>query len=349
MHKKEQLKGCSMEIITYSKQINYIDTLELYYSFFNEQDYVDNIKKLKPLKLLGEAGGRTWFEFPLYRLGIMDYSKALRANQHHITIQYKNEHIFYLDSNTLKGLSLPFSQNRADYIYKRIDFAKAIKSNIDYTYGWGYVSANWRQHPFKFNRVGETTIYLGERRKGHTFRIYNKVKELIANRDYKKIGRFKSIFGSLEKQDIYIFEYELRRKYLYDWGIHTLAQHGELIELVNQLRSNIYLIKDTEENRKLIDSNNYDDINERVYIDEYIGQKKSKPRKSEVVGSFDFLYRSILNKILNYANNMSVDNIQSLIAHLFNELSNDVLVSSLSSLPPSPSPRLSVLGAIKLE
>jgi len=336
-----------MRIISYSKEISYIDTLELYYNFLSKQDYIESLKKLEPLGKLGEAGGYAWFRFPNYRLGVIidyDRQKLTGSNYYDVIIQYENKYLYYLGLN-LDGIELPFSKSKSDYIYRRVDFAKIVKSDIDYTYGFGYVSGNWRQHPFKYGRTGETTIYLGDRRKGHTLRIYNKSKELKEKKDYEKATRLRKVFGDIE--NLYNFEYEFRRQYLRLWQIHTLKQHKELIEFANYLLSNIYLIEDTPVNRKLVDSNNYDDIDNKIYIQDYNGVPPKKPKRDTLVkDSLEYFYSLLKGKIDRFIDNTSIP-AKTIIDYLTVKLYKEYL--PLSSLPPSPSPRLSVLGAIKLE
>jgi hypothetical protein len=336
------MKGYSMEIIAYNKQINYIDTLELYYNFVSYDEMIEEVKKLEPLQELGEAGGRAWFRFPNYRLGIaLDYGKTRRTNNYDIVIQYENHHLFYLPLETLEGLELPFSKNKSDYVYKRIDFAKIIQTPIDYTFGYGFVTKSWRQHPFNFDRKGGT-VYLGERKNGSVYRIYDKSRELGAKKDYKKSARLKDVFGTV--LNLYTFEYELRRRYLYGWGIHTLEQHKELLELVNYLQSLIYLVEDNDRNKYLIEQNRYDEL-EKIYISDYRGKRIKKPPKRVLNrNSIELLCKSLVRKVDNFIDNTSLSG-QDVFEEVFRYL--QMHFSLFSSLPSSP--RLSVAGTIKLE
>lgn len=184
------------KIIT-EKEKNYIETLYLNFNLhtlmssdedhptvkhYNVLSYMNDVM-LPDAECLAEADGRLWYQFKNYRLGLMDYDKAKRANQFTCVIQYEQHHLWTLDK-ALTGLDLPFPAPRDLYHIKRIDITKIAKHERDYTIDHGYLSP-FKGHPLRPNRK-ESTVYLGSRQNGCLFRMYPKTVELIETKNFKK-------------------------------------------------------------------------------------------------------------------------------------------------------------------
>ncbi len=264
-------------VIIPKKEYNYIDTL---YLSCNLQDHYpksgyegnDVVKFDEHLRYhyqrrflesvylfgvapLGEGSGYEWYQLPNYRLGLMDYEKAKRANLPNCVIQYEHNHIFDLDHD-LTGLDLPFTEDRELYMIKRIDITKTAKLDTDYTINHGYISP-YRGDPLNPKRYGEDslTVYLGSRKGGNLFRIYNKTAELLDTKNYEKIALYSRLFGTIE--GLYTFEHELHRKYLKEvLGIDRLSDLDKVWIASQSIVSRIRIFPITDHNRKLIEQNN---------------------------------------------------------------------------------------------
>jgi hypothetical protein len=332
-------------VIITKKEINYIDTLYLscnledffYPSLVSGLDKIDLtdveldkshkyrwfynyvvVPMLKKAEYLGIADGREWYSFDLYRVGIMDYEKAKRANQHNCVIQYEHSHIFELGLS-LDDLELPFGSDFSKYKVKRIDITKTASLDNDYTFGYGYISS-FKQHPFKYNRV-EDTIYLGKRSNGCVFRIYNKTKELQQNKDYAKLSKFEDIFNGIE--GLYTFELELRRSYLKEsLGIDNLSQFDDILKASQNIISKIKFIKDNERNRKLVEQNNRDRIAYEV-LTEFVSFER--PKKKKYARSRNAMLKRIKSEIDAYLCAYPDDDTNSFYVSLIADLMPDVL------------------------
>jgi len=84
---------------------------EIVFFSFNDLGYIYSAE------YIGEAKGRMWYRTENYRIGIMDYDLAKRANQFNVEIQYEQSHMFSLEPN-LKGLDLPFDGELNQYHIK---------------------------------------------------------------------------------------------------------------------------------------------------------------------------------------------------------------------------------------
>ena len=258
-------------VIIPQKEKNYIDTL---YLSCNLQDHynwteIDGVKidehfryeyqrrslenlYLLGAKLLGTGNGYEWYQLPRYRIGLMDYAKAKRANQPNCVIQFEHDHIWKLDQD-LTGLDLPFSQDRSKYMIKRIDITKTAQLETDYTLNHGYISP-FRVDPLNPTRH-ENTVYLGSRKNGNVFRMYPKTIELLETKNYVKIAEYSAVFGTIE--NLYTFEHELHRNYLKEsLGIDTLAELDKVWIASQSITSRIRIFPITDWNRKQINSNN---------------------------------------------------------------------------------------------
>ncbi len=302
-------------IIT-KKELNYIETLYLY---CNIEDFVsdseDNhptynywiMKKwiedtmLHSAKHLGTAKGREWYKFDNYRLGIMEYDTAKAANQFNCIIQYEQYHMFTLDHD-LSALDLPFGTDRTKYHIKRIDITKIAKHDENYTKNYGYLS------PYRTQDIVNGTIYLGNRKNGNVFRMYDKTKELMTDTkdhpiDYKKIELLSSYFGSIE--NLYTYELELHRSQLKGTlGIETLADLPKVYAANKNIVGKIRFYRDNDRNKRLIRNNHRDRVSCRRLTDfvEYkrIAKKKYKP-------SFEYAVKQMIKAADGYLDRSELD------------------------------------------
>ena len=307
------LKGSNMVInkIITENELNYIETLYLY---CNIQDFATEINfpkvdvripiediqsrivyrhtlayyydtLLSSAEYIGESNGRMWYKLPNYRLGIMEHDKAKKSNQYNIEIQYEQSHMFSLEPN-LKGLDLPFGDELNKYHIKRVDISQIVKTKEDYLTHKKYISPYRVEDRITKNGKVET-VYLGHRKNGNVFRMYNKTIELMTDNkdhpiDYKKIELFSKYFGDVE--DLYTFELELHRKYIKKtFGIDTLEDLEKVYKVYNEIVGKIGIYEDNDRNRKLAKQNHRDRI-KCLYFTEYkefkrTTQKRYKPSK----------------------------------------------------------------------
>ena len=239
-------------------------------------------------EFLGNANGRAWYKFPNYRLGIMDYDTAKKSNQFNVEIQYTQAHMFTLDPS-LKGLDLPFNGTLDQYHIKRIDVSQIVKTPKDYLTNYSFISPYRAMD--RFSKNGQTeTVYLGHRKSGNVFRMYNKTIELkVDNKDhpidFKKIEMFGQYFGDIE--NLYTFELELHRKYIKPtFGIDTLADLDKVYRAYGEIVGKIKLYEDTDQNRKHIKLKHHDRIKDLLQFTEYKEFKRLKSKKYKPSESF---------------------------------------------------------------
>jgi hypothetical protein len=247
-------------------------------------DYVYDTM-LHKAEYLGTVKSRAWYKFDNYRLGIMDFQVARNSNQFNVEIQYSQSHMFSLDEK-LKGLDLPFDGELSQYHIRRIDISQIIKTSHDYLTNKKYISSYRVEDRITKNGIVET-VYLGHRKNGNVFRMYNKTIELLTDNkdhpiDHRKIELFSRYFGNIE--NLYTFELELHRKYLKaNYGIDTLEDLEKVYSCYSKIVGSIGIYDDNDKNRKLVKSNHRDRI-ETISFTEYkefkrVNQKKYKPSK----------------------------------------------------------------------
>jgi len=214
----------------------------------------------------------------------MEQDKATIANQFNVEIQYTQSHMFGLDEG-LKGLDLPFGGIFENYHIKRVDVSQIVKTPYDYLTNHDFISPYRTKARFDKNDKTET-VYLGNRKNGNVYRMYNKTIELQTDTkdhpiNYKKIELFSQYFGDIE--DLYTFELELHRRYLKPtFGIDTLSDLPKLYKAYKEIVGKIRIYKDTDENKQLIKNKNYDRMKELLCFVEYeaferLPSKKYKP------------------------------------------------------------------------
>ena len=235
---------------------------------------------------IGEVKGRSWYKFDNYRLGIMSFHTAKKSNQFNVEIQYTQSHMFSLGEK-LKGLDLPFDGDFNQYHIRRIDVSQIVKTSYDYLTNKKYISSYRVEDRITKNGIVET-VYLGHRKNGNVFRMYNKTIELLTDNkdhpiDHKKIELFSKYFGDIE--DLYTFELELHRKYLKpNFGIDTLADLEKVYSAYREMVGKIRIYEDNDKNRKHIKLKHHDRIEDLMCFTEYlefkrVDQKRYKPSK----------------------------------------------------------------------
>ena len=323
------------KIIT-EKELNYIETLYLscnLQDFLKEMVTLDNmlldVNITPPIaydlfmdyysqyladygKYLGDAKGRSWYQFKNYRVGIMQYDRAKKANQYNCVIQYEQKHLFTLDYD-LSFLDLPFSGDRTKYKIKRIDVTKIAKLKTDYTKGYGYIS------PFRREDYVNGTIYLGHRKNGNVFRMYDKTKELLTDDkdhpiNYAKIDLLSRYFGDIE--NLTTFELELQREYLKgSLGIDTLSQLPKVYQAYKNIVGKIRFYKDSDRNKKLVRDNNRDRISCKKLTDYVEYDRVEKKRYSP---SSDYAVKQIIRAVDGYIERTGLSKTNENYMMLFN-------------------------------
>ncbi len=183
--------------------------------------------------------------------------------------------MFTLDHD-LTALDLPFGTDRTKYHIKRIDITKIAKHDEDYTKNYGYLS------PYRTQDIVNGTIYLGNRKNGNVFRMYDKTKELMTDTkdhpiDYKKIELLSSYFGSIE--NLYTYELELHRSQLKGTlGIETLADLPKVYAANKNIVGKIRFYRDNDRNKRLIRNNHRDRVSCRRLTD-FVEYKRIAKKK----------------------------------------------------------------------
>ena len=248
----------------------------------------DNL--LSTAEFLGRSKGRDWYKLPNYRIGIMDYDKAKRSNQFNVQIQYLQSHMFTLDPS-LKGLDLPFDGTFSDYHISRIDVAQIVKTPQDYLSNHNFISP-YREKDSLVKCDRTETVYLGHRKSGNVFRMYNKSIELKKDTkdhpiNYEKIELFGQYFGDIE--DLYTFELELHRKYLNpNFGIDTLDDLPRVYKAYHEIAGKIKIYEDNDKNKNHVKNKHHDRIEDYFKLVEYkefkrVSKKKYKPSENYLV------------------------------------------------------------------
>ena len=295
-------------IIT-QKEKNYIETLYLYFNlenashddadhptlkYYNVLSYMTDTM-FSNAKYLSNARGRDWYQFPNYRLGIMSYDKAKRANQFNCVIQYEQHHLWTLDHD-LTGLDLPFQVDRKHYHIKRIDITKIAKHEPDYLTDYGFLST------YRDKSYDRGTYYLGVRYSSNFFRMYNKTKELTQTKNYKKMALLSEYFGDIE--NLWTYELVLDRSFLKSsLGITTLDDLSKVYSANRNIVSQIRFYRSTDHNKRLLKNQNQDRMKCLVLTDfkEYdrVVKKRYKP-------SFNYAADQVLKIVDSYIDNMGL-------------------------------------------
>jgi hypothetical protein len=290
--------------------------------------------------------------------------------------------MFTLDP-MLKGLELPFDGTLDQYHIKRVDVSQIAKTANDYLTNYNYISPYRAMD--RFSKNGRTeTVYLGHRKSGNVFRMYNKTIELNVDTkdhpiDFKKIELFAGYFGDI--QDLYTFELELHRKYLKPtFGIDTLADLGKVYKAHSEIVGKIRLYRDNDQNKKHIKNKHHDRIKDLLQFTEYkefkrLKSKVYKPSESfmidKVVKTFNkydgslkeplkefeklIIIDKILSSLLNHddvtieLNDYERDELDSKVERLRHGQTNELYVEAKGAFGYHPyiSPVPALLSAVK--
>ena len=300
----------------------------VYRTFFN------NHAEDKTFSFLGSSMGYEWYQLKDYRIGFMPYAKAKTANQPNCIIQYSHDHLFS-QSLELKDLLLPFLQDRDLYMIKRIDITKTCEIMIDLTRNHGYVSP-WRTDTLNPTRF-ENTVYLGHRRTGNVFRLYPKGLELKQSSDYGKVAKYKAYFGSLD--NLYTFEHELHRKYLYNsLGIDTLSQLDDALRASRDIVSKIQIFPITDKNVHYVHSRHPERIPSCYYVTPALHTPFKRPPKKKYNPSFKHLIKRINQQIEAYASSVDCEVDKDMLTNIVYNLANNISDSVIDELDISFSP-----------
>lgn len=262
---------------------------------------------------LGESKGRVWYRFLDYRIGIMPYDRAKKANQYNCVIQYEQHYMFTLNKN-LDGIKLPFNGDRSQYKIKRIDVTKIAKHKAD------YIENHWFISPYRKVRYEQGTIYLGHRNNGNVFRLYNKTKELLDTENDRKIELLTKYFGDIE--NLWTYELELSRSYLKEnLNIDTLADLDKVYLAYKNIVGQIRIYDNNDRNKKLVAQGKRERIKAFVLSDfeeyERVEKKKYDP-------SFDYLINGMKKRIKKFYENMEIELSPSEFIRIVSALSEGV-------------------------
>lgn len=301
-------------IIVSENELNYIETL---YLSCNLQDFVKQINftdydinidmpaqraydlvleylvvipsEHYQLTFISEAKGRLWYQGQNYRLGIMPYDRAKKANQYNCVIQYEHHHLYEQDK-MLTSLSLPFGGSPSDYKIKRIDITKIAKQSKDYLTNYDFIS------PFRRKDYVNGTVYLGNRSNGCVFRMYNKTKELEDTKNYKKTELFSKYFVDVE--NLYTYELELQRSYLKEnLGIDTLDDLNKVYDAYYNIVGQIRFFENNDKNKLLLSQGNRSRIDTMILTDFREYERVEKKRYSR---SFNYLVNNTVRDMKKY-------------------------------------------------
>lgn len=259
---------------------------------------------LHSAKFLGSSKARDWYELENYRIGIMPFDTAKKSNQFNVEIQYKQSHMFSLGEK-LKGLDLPFDDELSKYHIRRIDVSQIVKTPNDYLTNHNYISPYRTMARFDKNGITET-VYLGNRKSGNVFRMYNKTIELQTDTkdhpiNYNKIELFSRYFGDIE--NLYTFELELHRKYIKPaFGIETLADLEKVYKAHKEIVGKIKIYEDNDYNKKLIKSKNYKRIKNLLCFTEY--EEFKRIQKKEYKSSESYMIDKIVSGFERYESSL---------------------------------------------
>ncbi len=277
------------------KVLKHIDTLYLYYSC-DKFNYLLTLSEFAEKKIIGYANGYDWYDFGIARLGLMDYDKAKIANTYSIVIQYTAVYLLTIDIRT--ELQLIFKNDLKMYLIKRIDYSHTFNTSvIDFDFlDYFCVSPYFRKGSTIWGGQRKTeTVYLGLRKSGKVFRLYNKTKELKDTKNHEKAQILNSYFGTTE--NLLVYEIELHRKYLRDrCGISSLNDLDLLDHVVNTLLKSLKFCLSTEKNLKLMKSKNYNKIE---FIYPFVKENDFIPFNFTPVKKYNKSKQLMINKINN--------------------------------------------------
>jgi len=246
----------SDNVIIPKKEINYIETMYLYYTHkFEYEEWYQLVEHLaNNYSSLGSASGRTWYVLENgSKIGIFEsYEKCISSKQYFVVLQYEFEQLFLLEGD-LDLLSLPefLSNDQSKYYFKRVDITKVAQ--YEQPLELDPLFTNFIT-PFGYNYY-EGTVYLGSRKNGCVTRIYNKTLELQEQSSHKE-KYFLKHFDNLE--NLYTIELELHRSYLRKnfKNVQKLSDWRQLSVVYNLIVGSIKMFEINDKNMKNYKNNN---------------------------------------------------------------------------------------------
>lgn len=252
------------------KKHYHIDTLYLSYNC-DFLAYKEALQIIAEKPLLYYRDGRHYYDFGYARVGHLDWEICQRSNNYPFVIEYNFNYLYQTDLIFCwQQIKLPFPNDFRTYLVKRMDYNCTFQTRDRTLLESLYVSPYFRKGSEFWGQNREVeTIYLGMRKTGKTFRIYNKSKELEDKKNFIKCDMLRNVFGSTV--NLYSLEVELLRKYIISrTNIDgSLADFYEIIKLARTLLGSIKYCKNTPKNLALIKSKNYNKIDFK-YIDKYL-------------------------------------------------------------------------------
>lgn len=247
---------------------NYIDTLYLSKNVGDYSDYLNTVSYLIDLvdesnaTFLATAGGRTWYQFRDFKVGIMDYEQSKKSNNFQFMVQYKSIYLMnlgYYDS-TYSSIVVPFGQPN-EWDINRIDLTEINNLNLLDR----IPLSSYRKKTYFKNGMEVETLYLGNRKNGNVFRGYNKSLEMKKKQSFDKMEFLSQIF---DKEDIlYTYELELHRSWLREKAqITSFKDLSKIFTIWNKIVGSIKWVEDTELNHRLISTRKRERINDDEII-----------------------------------------------------------------------------------
>jgi hypothetical protein len=233
---------------------------------------------------------------------------------------------------------LPFGGTRKQYQFKRVDVTKIFKSDYDYLTNKSFISTYRKIHK-KSNDSKTETVYLGNRKNGNVYRMYNKTIELKLDTEdhpinHPKINLISSYFGDIE--DLYTFELELHRSYLKEQlNITTLDQLDQVYEAYGSIVGKVRIYEDNDKNKELIVNSNRSRI-KAFNITPYIEYKKVYRAKYKP--SSGYMYDSINKKLDRYEEQMGTLSEFALIEGLIESRHSKIVNITVSDIEPTIAP-----------
>lgn len=295
-------------------KFNYIDTLYLsknsedYSDYLNSVSYILSLAENNNATFLGYAGGRTWYQFPIFRVGIMDYETSKKSNNFQFLLQYSSTYLMKLgyEDPTYKSIETIFDSPDTWEI-NRIDMTEINTiSLLD-----RIPLSSFRKKTYIKSGSDIETLYLGNRKNGNVFRAYNKSIELEKKQSFDKMEFLSTIFD-LETDTLYTYELELHRKWLKDKAqLTSFSDLEKVFVLWGKIVGNIKWVVDSPKNVNLIANNHNNRIDEEdIFILAEYKEFDYKPKIRKKKPSKHFMFDSINRMIEKYnkAMQLAVDN-----------------------------------------
>jgi len=252
---------------------------------------------------IGTSNGYNWFNCPVGRFGIVaDVENIHKANAYSFILQYNNEYLLKNFINSFEDLP-----NRIDTLHlpgavakvKRVDFSlitndtRILREDID-------VITKFRTKTVISKKDVVETVYLGKRANGKVFRYYRKDIELKKDKNIVKEDYFRFYFSDIDfDKPVMVAELEMHRSHLMPkYGINDLRDWERLLDLYRQNFSEIKFYEVNEDNKKHIESRNYDYVDTIVF--DFSIKKKLTQEREQYRPSLTFLFSRVDKMVQKY-------------------------------------------------